>query len=92
MEHKPLMSMSDGLEVTYSDLKDDGEKKFITLYFEKPNNNRSGFDSAEVRYPGTMSFDNVKGFDKNTLNDLRTHAKKLAPLAYEFSLEDAKYA
>ncbi len=88
MEHNPLASFNDGLEITYSDLKKDNENEYVVLYFEKPNDKRSGFDSAKFVYPGD-SFSDVKGFSQKELDELMIHVKKTAPLALEFSKEDA---
>lgn len=88
MEHNPLMSFEDGLEITFSDLKhDDNDNAFVVLYFEKPSNDNRGFDSARFVYPGT-SFSDVIGFSDEDLTKLRIHAQKLAPLAFSFSSED----
>ena len=89
MEHNPLMSFDDGLEITYSDVKHDEKKNaFVVLYFEKPCNEKRGFDSAKFIYPGT-SFSDIVGFSDEDIKNLSEHAKKLAPLAFEFSQEEA---
>ena len=89
MEHNPLMSFDDGLEITYSDIKHDDQKNaFVVLYFEKPCNEKRGFDSAKFVYPGT-SFSDVVGFTDADMTVLLDHARKLAPLAFEFSKEEA---
>ena len=88
MEHNPLASFNDGLEITYSDLKKDNDKEYVVLYFEKPNDKKSGFDSAKFIYPGE-EFSDVKGFSKADLDELMVHVKKTAHLAFEFSKEDA---
>ena len=88
MEHNPLMSFDDGLEITYSDIKHDDQKNdFIVLYFEKPCVEKRGFDSAKFIYPGT-SFSDVVGFSDEDIKMLSEHVQKLAPLALEFSLEE----
>lgn len=88
MDHNPLMSFNDGLEITYSDLKRDGNKEFIVLYFEKPNGKKSGFNSAKFVYPG-KEFSEVHGFTEAELDELMIHINKTAELALEFSKEDA---
>ncbi|MBE5857194.1 MAG: hypothetical protein E7296_06440 [Lachnospiraceae bacterium] len=88
MEHNPLVSFKDGLEITYSDLKVENDKEYIVLYFEKPNDKLSGFDSAKFVYPGE-EFSEVQGFSKADLDELMVHVKKTAPLALRFSKEDA---
>ena len=88
MEHNPLASFKDGLEITYSDLKTEHGKDFVVLYFERPNKKKSGFDSAKFVYPG-KSFTDVHGFSGTDLKELMVHVNKTAHLAYEFSKEDA---
>ncbi len=89
LEHKPLAEFNDGLVITYSDIKEKGNgSQYITIYFERPNDNKSGFDSASMDYPGT-SFRDVKGFTGADLRSLRAHVRKLGPAAYSFSKEDA---
>ena len=89
MEHNPLMSFNNGLEITYSDLKRDQEKEYIVLYFEKPNEEKNGFDSAKFIFPGT-EFSEVQGFTKQDLDEMMIHVNKTGPLAFEFSKEDAE--
>ncbi len=88
MEHNPLMSFNDGLEITYSDLKHEGDKEYIVLYFEKPNGKKSAFNSAKYVFPGD-SFSEVNGFTEQELDELKIHVDKTAKLALEFSKEDA---
>ena len=88
MEHNPLLSFEDGLEVTYSDLKkhEDG-KVFITIYFERPNAN-GFFDSAQIDYPGS-DFEAVKGFTEADLKEFREYVDRSGHTALELSKEDA---
>ena len=88
MEHNPLMSFNDGLEITYSDLKHNNGEDYIILYFEKPNGKESGFNSAKLKYPGN-TFSEVNGFNESEMEELMKHAAKTAPLALEFSKEDS---
>lgn len=90
MEHNPLLSFQDGLEITYSDLKKNrfGDP-YVTLYFERPNHRRSGFDSAQLDYPG-QTFEKIEGFSKADLDVLMGHVKRNGHLALEFSKEDAE--
>lgn len=89
MEHNPLISFVDGLEITYSDLKRDNDREYVVLYIERPNDKKSGFDSAKFIYPGN-EFSEVKGFNSQDLDELMVHVQKTAHLALEFSREDAK--
>lgn len=87
MEHNPLASFNDGLEITYSDLKKNDDGEYIVLYFEKPNDKKSGFDSARFIYPGS-DFSDVNGFSQSDLEKLLVHVNRMAPLALQFSKED----
>jgi hypothetical protein len=88
MEHNPLLSFEDGLEVTYSDLKkhEDG-RVFITIYFEKPNQ-KGYFDSAQINFPGS-DFEQVKGFTEEDLKTFRQYIDRSGHTALEFSKEEA---
>lgn len=89
MEHNPFISFEDGLEITYSDLKKTSAgEEYITIYFEEPNADRSGFNSAQYDYPGD-SFQNVKGYDKEDIDNLMKYIVKSAATAFAFSKEDA---
>ena len=88
MNHNPLLSFNDGLEITYSDLKRNDKGEYVTLYFEKPNNRKTGFNSASFDFPGT-SFTNVIGFTKRDLSNLMKHVIKTGMLALEFAREDS---
>lgn len=88
MEHNPLLSFENGLEVTYSDLKKhDNGSVFITIYFERPNE-KGFFDSAQIDYPGS-DFEKVKGFSKEDLKEFRKYVDRSGHTALEFSKEDA---
>ncbi len=89
MEHNPLMSFDDGLEITFSDIKhNENNEDYVILYFEKPSGEKRGFNSAKFIYPGQL-FSDVIGFDDDDISALMQHAQKLAPLALEFSREEA---
>ena len=89
MEHNPFISFEDGLEITYSDLKKTADgTEYITIYFEEPNADRSGFNSAEYNYPGDH-FQNIKGYDETELESLMKYITKSANTALAFSREDA---
>ena len=88
MEHNPLLSFENGLEVTYSDLKHrDNGTEFITIYFEKPNS-KGFFDSAQVNFPGS-DFEQVKGFTKADLKEFREYIDRSGRTALQFSKEEA---
>ncbi len=91
MEHNPLLSFEDGLEVTYSDLKhEENGKAFIIIYFEKPND-KGFFDSAQIKFPGS-DFEQIKGFCDEDLKLFREYVDRSGHTAFEFAKEDAAYA
>ena len=89
MEHNPLLSFEDGLEITYSDLKcrEDG-KDYITIYFERPNA-EGFFDSAQLDFPGS-DFEKIKGFSNEDLEGFRFYVERSGKTVLEFSREEAK--
>ncbi len=88
MEHNPLLSFENGLEVTYSDLKHhENGSVFITIYFEKPNE-KGFFDSAKINFPGS-DFEDVKGFSDEDLKEFREYVDRSGHTALEFSKEEA---
>ena len=89
MEHNPLISKDNGLEITYSDLKKkkNGEE-YITMYFEQPTADGHGFDSAECDYPYS-DFRNIIGFTQTEIKSLWEYVAKLRQTAFDFSKEDA---
>jgi hypothetical protein len=88
MEHNPLLSFENGLEVTYSDLKrHKNGKEYITIYFERPNA-RGFFDSAKINFPGS-DFEDVIGFTKDDLKEFREYVDRSGHTALEFSKEEA---
>ena len=88
MEHNPLLSFEDGLEITYSDLKHhkDG-REFIIIYFERPNS-KGFFDSAQIVFPGS-DFEEVKGFTSDDLKTFREYIDRSGRTALQFSREEA---
>lgn len=87
MEHNPLLSFEDGLEITYSDLKKHANgTAFITIYFERPND-KGFFDSAQIDFPGS-NFSEVKGFTEEDLKEFREYVDRSGHTAFEFSKEN----
>lgn len=84
MEHNPFLSFDDGLEITYSDLKQkQNGDLYVTIYFEQPDEKKTDFKSAQCDYP-YGEFTNVKGYTRDELNKLWMHVAKAGALAYEF--------
>ncbi len=88
MEHNPLISYNNGLEITYSDLKRDNRGEYVTIYFERPNDNKTMFDSAQIDYP-FGSFTNVQGFTTEDYALLNDQVRRNGELALSFSKENA---
>lgn len=88
MEHNPLISYNNGLEITYSDLKKDIRGEYVTLYFERPNDSDTMFDTAQIDYP-VGSWMNVQGFDVDDFSWLNDQLKRNGELALSFSRESA---
>ncbi|MCI6648602.1 MAG: hypothetical protein PUJ25_02270 [Lachnospiraceae bacterium] len=91
MEHHPFLSFDNGLEITYSDIK---EKKsgseYITIYFEQPNESGTDFKSAQCDYP-CGSFTKIVGYSSEEIDGLWKHVAKAGPLAMSFE-KGSKYA
>ncbi len=90
MEHNPLFSFNSGLEITYSDLKTfkDG-REYITIYFKRPNDTKTGFDSADIDFPYS-DFQHVIGFSPDELKALQEHVDRSGATAFNFAKEDAE--
>lgn len=87
MEHNPYITLNDMTEITYSDIKTDGNgQEFVTIYFETPSEDR-GFCDASIDYPGGV-FYKVHGYSDDKLKELERHYKKIGALAFEFAKED----
>ena len=87
MEHNPLISYNDGMEITYSDLKRDERGEYVTIYFERPNKSGEMFDSAQIDYPvGQLS--RIIGFEAQDLAVLRDQIDRNGDLALSFSKEE----
>ncbi|MEE0954264.1 MAG: hypothetical protein U0L49_00445 [Eubacterium sp.] len=87
MEHHPFLSFEDGLEITYSDIKQKKSgSEYVTIYFEKPNQSGDDFDSAQCDYPGG-AFTHIVGFTKEELSELWEHVAKVGMLTILFQKE-----
>ncbi len=87
MEHKPLISFNDGMEITYSDLKTDERGEYVTIYFERPNRNGNDFDSAQIDYP-VGKLKNIIGFEIQDYAFLKDQIERNGKLALSFAKED----
>ncbi len=82
MEHNPFIELNDDTTITYSDIKNDGNEEYITVYFETPD----GFNSMQVNYPFGVP-EKVVGYTDKEVSDLMKHYHKIAKLAFEFAKE-----
>ena len=85
MNHHHFITLKDGTEITYSDLKinNDGNK-YISLYFETPTD--SGFKSAYIDYPSGKLY-NIVGYSDLEQNKILYHYKKVAKIAFDLVKE-----
>lgn len=91
MEHHPLLSFNNGLEITYSDIKHKKSgSEYVTIYFEQPNEAGTDFKSAQCDYPGG-GFSHVAGYSQSELEGLWEHVARAGALAFEFQ-KDPAYA
>ena len=88
MERNPLIEYNDGLVVTYSDLKKDDNKEYITVYLERPSETKTDFDSAELKCPGN-DFENIIGFSDDYLLKIKEKILKMANRAFSWAREDS---
>lgn len=87
MEHNLFITLNDNTEITYSDIKNKDNNKYITIYFETPT--EDGFLSADIDYPnGTIR--NNTGYNPEQINTLMYHYNKISKLCFEFALEKTK--
>lgn len=86
MEHNPLVELNDDETITFSDLKDDGNGEYVTIYFETPT--EDGFNSMQVDYPRGVP-EKVIGYTDKEVSDLMEHYQKIAKIAFEFAHESA---
>ena len=84
MEHNPLVELNDDTTITFSDIKDDGNGEYITIYFETPV--EDGFNSMQVNYPQGVP-EKIVGYTGNEVSDLMEHYQKIAKIAFEFAKE-----
>lgn len=89
MEHNPYITLDDDTEITYSDLKDKGNKPYITIYFETPVNN--GFKSMDIIYPNGIP-EHIKGYTNSEIEKLLYHYNKIGKLVFEYAKEDVQNA
>lgn len=89
MEHNPFISLNDETEITYSDLKKNNEKEYITIYFETPNVNvTSGFNSACCDYP-IGHIKSIIGYTEQEIGILQQYIDKAGIIALEAAKEEA---
>lgn len=83
---KSYMSLPDGTEVTYSQLRDDGS---VGVWIEAPV--YGGFKSAHCRIPAFI-WDKIEGYSTKEMRDLDELVRNNAPLILRMAKEDAEEA
>lgn len=87
MNHKPLITLYDKTEITYSDIKyDDNDEKYIEMHFETPDD-VNFFNHLSITYPGEKIL-SIEGYSEEEFADMMEYYNKLAKLAFSFALED----
>lgn len=76
----PFMTLNDGTEIVHSEMKDDGRVK---VHIEKPDAEKC-FLSADCWLP-EYKWDNISGFDPETIAYLQDYIASVAHLIIEFS-------
>jgi hypothetical protein len=79
----PYMTLSDGTEVTYSEIrKNDNNEEQVLVYYERWNDKHNAFDSMECLLPdGKMS--KIIGFSDEEVNKHYSRLKKLEPIIFD---------
>ena len=84
MEHYPFIDLNDDTAITFSDVKNDGSKEYVTIYFETPV--EGGFNSMQINYPDGIA-EKIVGYTDKEVSCLMEHYSKIGKLAFEFAKE-----
>lgn len=91
MEHHPYITLNDGTEITYSDIKINKENElYVTIYFETPSE-KYGFCDASIDYPGTGEFNVINHYTVDQLTNIIFHYNKIKDLVLDFAKEDTNF-
>ena len=86
MEHHPYISMPDMTEITYSDTKMINGIKCVCIYYERPNTDRTDFDSFSFLFPQDR-FDAVVGYTSKELENEHKRLILMGELLLEWNEE-----
>lgn len=87
----PFLSLPDGTEIVYSDIKTEGIIDSVKVKFERWNSKRDDFDSMECELPnGKM--EKVIGFTPQEVSYHHSRMLMLQPMILECSREDSASA
>lgn len=84
MEHYPFIALNDDTAITFSDVKDNGNGEYVTIYFETPV--EGGFNSMQVNFPFGIP-EKIVGYTNKEISCLMEHYRKIAKLSFEFAKE-----
>ena len=85
----PFLSLSDGTEIVYSDLKQKDIKNYVIVKFERWNEKRDDFDSMECELPnGNMK--KIIGFTDEEVKHYHKKMIHLQDMILECSKEDTE--
>ena len=85
MEHIPFLSFPDGLEITFSHVKQNlSGSEYVTIYFEQPRGERTC--SAQYDFPGGH-LENVTGFMEEDQAMLLYHIDRIGDIAFDLARE-----
>ena len=83
----PFITFADGMEVVYSEIKERNGQEYVTVKFERWNDERDDFDSMECDLPnGKMK--NIIGFSKSEADYHNECMIKLQDMIFECSKEN----
>ena len=82
----PFITLPDGSEVVYSEIKNRDGKEYVTVKFERWNDDRDDFDSMECELPnGKMT--KVIGYTQEEADDQNEKMWQLQDMIMEHSKE-----
>lgn len=88
MNHKPYITFEDTKEmITYSDIQEIDGQPSIYVYYERPNHDRSGFDSFTFLYPQNR-FTSIIGYSDAEIENLQPRLQLNGKRLLEWSIED----
>lgn len=81
----PFCKYSDETEVTFSDIKKDGDKEIIYIHFERPTDD--GFDSVRFELPSYTIVYKEGNYKEEEIEMFRKIVEQGAPYFYKWARE-----